>query len=101
VWVFLHEFPALTAERAEKFRGRRRDYERRVEAILHAGVESGDFRDIDPRLATLAWLGMHNYTYLWLKAGGQASARDVAAPFADMFIHGIASAPAARDGARG
>jgi TetR/AcrR family transcriptional regulator, cholesterol catabolism regulator len=92
VWVFLHEFPALTDERAEKFRLRRRDYERRVEAILHAGIESGDFRDIDPRLATLAWLGMHNYTYLWLKAGGHASARDVAAPFADMFIHGIANA---------
>src|SRR5579863_8443853 len=34
VWVFLHEFPALTAERAERFRGRRQDYERRVEAVL-------------------------------------------------------------------
>src|SRR5699024_1275690 len=28
VWVFLHEFPALTDERAEKFRIRRREYER-------------------------------------------------------------------------
>ena len=28
VWVFLHEFPALTAERAEQFRVRRREYER-------------------------------------------------------------------------
>src|SRR3954469_11667911 len=32
VWVFLHEFPALTEGRADRFRGRRRDYERRVEA---------------------------------------------------------------------
>src|SRR5579863_3897425 len=38
VWVFLHEFPALTAERAEQFRTRRREYERRVEAGLRAGV---------------------------------------------------------------
>jgi len=30
VWVFLHEFPALTDERAEQFRTRRRSYERRV-----------------------------------------------------------------------
>ena len=29
VWVFLHEFPALTGERATQFRGRRRDAERR------------------------------------------------------------------------
>jgi TetR/AcrR family transcriptional regulator, cholesterol catabolism regulator len=89
VWVFLHEFPALTAERAEEFRGRRREYERRIEAILQAGVDSGEFRTVDPRLTALAWLGMHNYTYLWLKPGGDLSARDVAKPFADIFLKGI------------
>jgi len=90
VWVFLHEFPALTDERAEQFRGRRREYERRVEAILQAGVDAGEFREVDPWLTARAWLGMHNYTYLWLKPGGTVSARDVAKPFADIFIRGIA-----------
>ena len=47
-------------------------YERRVEAVLQAGVDSGEFRDLEPRLTAMAWLGMHNYTYLWLKAGGRA-----------------------------
>jgi len=89
VWVFLHEFPALTGERAEQFRQRRRAYERRVEAVLQAGVDSGEFRALEPRLTALAWLGMHNYTYLWLKAGGRLSARDVAEPFAEIFMHGI------------
>jgi AcrR family transcriptional regulator len=98
VWVFLHEFPALTGERAEKFHGRRRDYERRVELVLKAGVESGEFRDVEPRLTALAWLGMHNYAYLWLKAEGPLSAREVAKRFADIFIGGIANpaAPKAR-----
>ena len=91
VWVFLHEFPALTEERAEQFRGRRREYERRVEAVLQAGIDAGEFRDVDPRLTAFAWLGMHNYTYLWLKAGGRVTARDVAKPFADIFIRGIAT----------
>jgi AcrR family transcriptional regulator len=91
VWVFLHEFPALTGERAEQFRGRRRKYERRVEAVLQAGIDAGEFRDVDPRLTAFAWLGMHNYTYLWLKAGGRVTARDVARPFADIFLRGIAS----------
>ena len=89
VWVFLHEFPALTADRAEQFRVRRRTYERRVEEVLQAGIDSGEFRAVDARLTALAWLGMHNYTYLWLKAGGRVSARDVAAPFADIFLRGI------------
>jgi AcrR family transcriptional regulator len=91
VWVFLHEFPALTGERAEQFRVRRRDYERRVESVVRAGVEAGEFRDVDPWLTARAWLGMHNYTYLWLKPGGRLSARAVANPFAEIFMRGIAN----------
>ncbi len=90
VWVFLHEFPALSGEYAEQFRKRRREYERRVEGIFEAGADSGDFRQLDPRLAARAWLGMHNYTYLWLKADGRLSAKQVAMSFADIFILGIA-----------
>jgi AcrR family transcriptional regulator len=95
VWVFLHEFPALTGARAETFRKRRRLYESRVEAVLRAGVESGAFRHLDPWLTAHAWLGMHNYTYLWLKPRGRLSARDVAEPFAEIFMSGIRSAQGA------
>ncbi|MCU4186421.1 TetR/AcrR family transcriptional regulator [Acidiferrimicrobium sp. IK] len=89
VWVFLHEFPALTGERAERFRLRRRMYEERVEAVLKAGVDAGEFRAVDPWLTTMAWLGMHNYTYLWLKPDGPLQARDVARSFTDIFISGM------------
>ena len=34
---------------------------------------------------------MHNYTYLWLKAGGRLSANQVARSFADIFVSGISS----------
>jgi AcrR family transcriptional regulator len=98
VWVFLHEFPALTGERAAQFRERRRQYEQRVEAVLRAGVDTGEFRDVEPRLTAMAWLGMHNYTYLWLKPGGRLSARDVAEPFAQIFMRGITTPT---DGAHG
>ena len=89
VWVFLHEFPALSGARAEQFRVRRHQYESMVEMVLRSGVESGEFRDIDPWLTARAWLGMHNYTYLWLKPGGRLTARSVAKPFADIFVRGI------------
>jgi AcrR family transcriptional regulator len=96
VWVFLHEFPALTGARAEQFRVRRRAYERRIEAVLQEGMETGEFRTVDARLTARAWLGMHNYTYLWLQPGGALSARDVAAPFADLFVRGIVGPQASR-----
>ena len=91
VWVFLHEFPALTGDRAAQFRKRRREYERSIEAIIAAGIKSGEFRKANPRLITLAWLGMHNYTYLWLKPEGKFTAHDVAKQFATVFIDGIAT----------
>jgi TetR/AcrR family transcriptional regulator, cholesterol catabolism regulator len=91
VWVFLHEFPALTGDNATQFRARRRAYESRVEGVLEAGIASGAFRKSDPKLTARAWLGMHNYTYLWLKAGGRLPASEVAAHFADIFIRGIAT----------
>jgi len=57
--------------------------------VLQAGVDSGEFRDLDVTLTALAWLGMHNYTYLWLRPGERLTARDVAKPFAEIFIRGI------------
>jgi len=91
VWVFLHEFHALTGENAEQFRKRRREYERRVEAVFVAGAKSGHFRPLDSRLSARAWLGMHNYTYLWLRADGRLSAKEVATSFADIFVWGMAT----------
>lgn len=90
VWVFLHEFPALTGGNAAQFRARRHEYERAVESVIAAGVASGDFRDVDPKLTSRAWLGMHNYTYLWLKPSGPLTAEQVAEKFADVFIGGVA-----------
>ena len=91
VWVFLHDFPALTGKNAETFRLRRRAYERRVAAVFEQGMESGDLRNLDTRLAVTAWLGMHNYTYLSLRAGGHFSVKDVAKSFAEIFILGVAT----------
>jgi TetR/AcrR family transcriptional regulator, cholesterol catabolism regulator len=59
--------------------------------VFKAGIESGDFRPLDTRLSVTAWLGMHNYTYLWLRAGGHFSVKDVAKSFADIFVWGIAT----------
>ena len=92
VWVFLHDFPALTGDNATQFRARRHEYEGRVEEVLETGVKAGEFRQLDSKLTARAWLGMHNYTYLWLKTHGSLSAAHVAASFADIFIRGISNA---------
>ena len=89
VWVFLHEFPALTGENAEVFRRRRREYEQRIEHVFEEGSRSGHFRQLDARTAAIAWLGMHNYTYLWMRAGGRFSVKELAGVYADIFVWGV------------
>jgi TetR/AcrR family transcriptional regulator, cholesterol catabolism regulator len=94
VWVFLHDFHALTGERAQEFRRRRHEFEQAVEEIIREGTESGEFRVAEPRLTALAWLGMYNWAYLWLRADGPLAAHNVAHGFAEIFLRGIArSAP--------
>jgi AcrR family transcriptional regulator len=88
VWVLLHEFPALTGGRAIDFHRRRHVFESAVEAVIRDGIKAGELRKTEPRVAALAWLGMHNHAYLWLRPGGKWSARYVAASFADIFIEG-------------
>ena len=95
VWVFLHEFRALTGERAAHFTASRRRYERSIEKILRDGVDSGEFVIDDVHLAALGWLGMHNYTYIWFQPGKRLTAARLATAFYDLFVQGI-SAPARR-----
>ena len=90
VWVFLHEFPALTGDQAVQFRSRRRAFEEVVETILGDGIETGEFRHVDPALTARAWLGMHNYTYLWLRTGGTLTSDAVAQHFSAIFVSGLA-----------
>ncbi len=92
VWVFLHDFHALTGERAQEFRRRRHEFEQAVEEIIREGTESGEFREAEPRLTALAWLGMYNWAYLWLQGDGPLSAENVAHGFAEIFLRGIGRA---------
>jgi TetR/AcrR family transcriptional regulator, cholesterol catabolism regulator len=67
-------------------------YRRTVAGILREGIEQGSFEVRDVEGATLALLGMCNWSYTWLDRGGKRSVDDLAELFADVFLHGI-SAP--------
>lgn len=91
VWVFLHEWRALSGVEAVEFRKKRRLYEGTVERILTAGVERGEFEISDTKLAVRAWLGMHNYTYQWYQSGGRLNAFQIAGQYYEIFMRGIAT----------
>ena len=63
-----------------------------IEQVLADGVNEGRFRIEDPRLAVLAWFGIHNYTYQWFRREGRLDAGTLAGSFHRLFLDGIAAA---------
>ena len=47
------------------------EYERAWRPSCAPASRPASSADLDPWLTARAWLGMHNYTYLWLKPGGR------------------------------
>ncbi len=65
VRAFMDHYSELEGKQREDMRKRRREYLTRITDIIRTGVESGQFGDVDPELATLAFVGMCNWAYKW------------------------------------
>ena len=89
VWVFLHEYRSLSGTAAGTFRASRHSFENSVETILIDGVNDGEFKIDNTRLSALAWLGLHNYVYIWFRPGGSFTVDMIAEEFSDTFLRGI------------
>lgn len=65
VRAFMDHYDDLEGEHRTQIRNRRREYFNRICAILSDGIASGKFRECDPELTALAFLGMCNWAYKW------------------------------------
>lgn len=100
VWVFLHEYRHLEGEHRERFREKRRRFETSVHSVLEAGASEGRLRVDDLRLATLAFLNLHNYTYQWWTSREQIGVEELAGFYCDLFLNGVTADPISPDEAR-
>lgn len=93
VRVFLRErgnLPDVSRRRVGRLSRR---LERLIEATFVAGIEAGEFRDdLDPRLATLALLGMCNAVQSWLPNAQGTVVDDVATAYATLLLDGARTA---------
>lgn len=65
-------------------------YGKTLLAIIEEGVAGGVFRsDLDPRLAMLGILGMHNWIHRWYVPGGRNSLSEIGDAFAAMVLSGL------------
>lgn len=95
VWVFLHEHRALKGELFSEFRARRSAYRETITSVLRDGERAGLFEIDDLALATMAFLGMHNYAYQWVRPNGRLGPGDISTEFCGLFLKAIAAPPLA------
>jgi AcrR family transcriptional regulator len=90
VTVFLHERRAIEQGPAwQRVEEARKRFESIVRDVLVRGRRDGTFVFADPKLATLAFLGMINYSYQWYDPAGRKSARQIAEAFVNIFLNGV------------
>lgn len=87
--VFLHEMKSLSPKRRDVLQAKSARYEHIFRDILHDGIETGQFADVDPRLARFMILSACNWIYNWYKPEGAYRPRDIAEAFSDMMLHGL------------
>jgi AcrR family transcriptional regulator len=95
VTVFLNDWRAITEEPGWcRIHQARQEFESIVESVLSEGCAAGVFTIGEIRLATMAFLGMINYSYQWYDAHGPLTPDELAHELATIFLSGVLSPPA-------
>jgi len=89
VWVYEHDYRNLRGANRARLLEQRREFEELVEDLLVAAMDDGSFRRLDPRLATLQFLNMHNHTYQWVKVDGEWDARYLSSVYCTTLFRGL------------
>jgi AcrR family transcriptional regulator len=83
------EIEALEPEVRQPVLRQRDEYERLLRETVDEGIQSGLFRQTDPKVATLAILGAVNWTVKWFRPGGPAKIAEIARQFAEYLVMGL------------
>lgn len=88
--VYFREMRNLTPENAKKVKKKREEFRLNIEAVLSEGIKSGEFREsIDPKMISLAILGVTNWSYNWFNPEGEVSVEELAEKYVDFVLYGI------------
>jgi len=89
--AFFDHIDELEPEHKQEIKAQRDEYMEATIDVIRQGIASGKFKDTDPRLATLAFFGMINWTYKWIHTEKRASVNKLASHFCDLFLDGLKS----------
>lgn len=88
--LFYTEWRSLSSEHQQVIIAERRRHEAAVAEWITTAQAAGDIRaELDPKLTTLAILGMVNSVYRWFRPDGNKTAEEVGQEFCSVVIDGL------------
>jgi TetR/AcrR family transcriptional regulator len=84
------EVTALSPERQKEVIAARDRYERALRKMIDLGIERGEFRPVDSKLAVFAILGAINWIARWYRPEGSVHAEELGEQFAEHLVGGLA-----------
>lgn len=87
--VFFHEWRNLSEPRQQAVIASRDRWETGLRSIITQGIEAGEFREADPRIAGIALTSILNWAYVWYSPDGSLTTDELADRFADLLIEGL------------
>ena len=94
------DFTALRDELLEQIITKRDQFERGMRVVISEGVKNGEFRNVDPKLATFAILGAINWISKWYRPDGSFKAADIGRMYSDLFVKGLSKGEIPETGQR-
>ena len=78
IGIYTREEKHLDAKDRKAVEDMRREFDRKLCALLDAGVANGDFNIADTKMASLAIGGIASWAYVWFRPGGRLSVTEIA-----------------------
>jgi AcrR family transcriptional regulator len=91
--IFSREEKNLLPQDFERISSLRRDFDRKLSALLEEGAASGDFRIEDPPLASLAIGGLVSWAYVWYRPHGRLSPEALGESVAGLIMAMVQARP--------
>lgn len=85
----LHECKTLSPSDRARIDKRKKEYVRMTTKLITDVVKKFNVKDVNPKLAAFALLGMLNWTYQWYKVSGSSSREEIVENFQHIFLQGI------------
>lgn len=89
VSVFLKEYKHIKSEKYKEVLAKRKKFEKIIQNIIDEEIKNGNFINIDPQIASMALMGMFNWSLQWADVKGRLSLQEIKDIFLRIFFEGM------------